>query len=378
MSCAIILEVISLLANHFAKISWRQMYLRHFNSFGRRRLIPLLKGILLNIHRVTLIDQDRIERLAARILLLLLLTAPALHFGVTTRDDSMLGSSIDTAYPVPPMTALSSYDDYPNETQPSSDLTSSDTLNHIYILQDKTWWINKIEALQGLQMATTGEPIVVAILDTGIARANKHLAGKIVAEANFVDSPTSGDLHGHGTHMANEISVVAPKCKLMNVKVADDVGQCEPSAVASGIIWAVDRGAKVVNLSLTMKSSPDLEEAVDYARSNGALIVAAAGNLGGSKPVYPAYYANCLAVGALDEKGSLSALSNHGYWVHVAAPGFDISSESLQNEDGYKICTSLAAAHISGVAALIFSVATDTNGDGMVNDEVRQAIEDNL
>jgi subtilisin family serine protease len=378
VSCVIVLKLVSLLANHIAKISWRQMYLRHFNSFGRRRLIPLLEGILLNVHRVKRIDQDRIERLAARTLLLLLLAAPALHFLVTTRDDSMLVSSIDTVYSVPPVTDLSSYDDYPDESQPSRDLTSSDTLNHVYILQNKMWWINKIEALQGLQIATTGEPIIVAVLDTGIARADEHLAGKIVDEANFADSPTSGDLYGHGTHMANEIAAVAPKCKLLNVKVADDMGQCEPSAVASGIIWAVDRGAKVVNLSLTMKPLPDLEEAVDYAWRNGALIVAAAGNLGGSKPVYPAYYANCLAVEALDEKGSLSTLSNYGDWVNVAAPGFDISSESLQNEDDYKSCTSLAAAHISGVAALAFSVAADTNGDGLANDEVRQTIEDNF
>jgi thermitase len=237
------------------------------------------------------------------------------------------------------------------------------------------WGVNKIEAPQAWQIAEGGQSIIVAVLDTGIDEDNQDLAHRVMAEANFTNSPTSDDLHGHGTHMAGTIAAIAPECRLMNVKVADDAGRCEASVVARGITWAVDRGAMIISISLCMKSSPDLEEAVDYAWSQGAVIVAAAGNTGRSTPSYPAYYANCLAVASTDENDSLALLSSYGDWVDVAAPGFNIYSEVLQNQYGYKSGTSPAVAHVSGEAALVFSVAEDVNGSGTVNDEVRQAIE---
>jgi len=257
-----------------------------------------------------------------------------------------------------------SYVSSPKTTYPSDD---------IYIAQ--RWGVNKIEAPQAWHIAEGNRSIIVAVLDTGIDGDNQDLADKLVAEVNFSDSPTSDDLYGHGTHMAGTIAAVAPECQLMNVKVADDAGGCEPSVVAEGIIWAVDHGAQVINLSLCTESSPDLEEAVHYAWSRGSVIIAAAGNVGTSTPAYPAYYANCLAVAGTDENDSLALLSNHGDWVDMAAPGFNIYSELPQDQYGYKTGTSSAVAHVSGVAALVFSVAEDTNGNGMINDEVRQAIE---
>jgi len=240
----------------------------------------------------------------------------------------------------------------------------------------RRWGVSKIEAPQAWHIAKGDQPAIVAVLDTGIDEDNQDLADKLVAEVNFTDSPTSDDLCGHGTHMAGTIAAVAPQCQLMNVKVADDNGKCQPSLVAEGIIWAVDHGAEVINISLCMKSSPDLEEAVNYAWSQGAVIVAAAGNEGKSTPVYPAYYVDCLAVAATDETDSLALLSGHGDWVDVAAPGSNIYSELPHNRYGYKSGTSTAVAHVSGVAALAFSIAEDVNGNGLINDEVRQAIED--
>jgi thermitase len=242
--------------------------------------------------------------------------------------------------------------------------------------QAERWGVGKIEAPQAWQI-TRGDPsIIVAVLDTGISRDNQYLVDRMVAEVNFTDSPTSDDLYGHGTHMAGTVVAIAPECRLMNVKVADDRGKCEPSAVARGIVWAVDHGARVINLSLTMTASPELEEAVNYAWSQGRVLVAAAGNKGTSKPSYPAYYENCLAVAGTNENNSLALLSSYGDWVDVAAPGFNIYSELPGNQYGYKTGTSAAGAHVSGVAALVCSVAEDANGNGMANDEVRWAIED--
>lgn len=228
---------------------------------------------------------------------------------------------------------------------------------------------------QAWQVTRGDQAVIVAVLDTGISKDNQHLTARLVAEVNFTDSPTSDDLYGHGTHIAGTIAAIAPECRLMNVKVADDRGRSEAPVVARGIVWAVDRGARVINISLCMRASPDLEEAVNYAWSQGAIIIAAAGNQGGAEPVYPAYYSNCLAVAGTNKSDSLALLSGHGYWVDVAAPGFNIYSELPQNRYGYMTGTSAAAAHVSGVAALIFSIAEDSNGNDMINDEVRRAIE---
>jgi Subtilisin-like serine proteases len=262
---------------------------------------------------------------------------------------------------------------------------SNDAISHVsspntaYSADDsyptQRWGISKIGAPQAWQIAKEGEPITVAVLDTGIDQSNQALAGKVVAQVNFTDSPTNDDLYGHGTHMAGVIIAVAPECQLMNVKVANDAGNCQPSTVAKGIIWAVDNGAEVINISLCMKSSPALEQAINYAWDCGAMTIAAAGNQGKSTPAYPASYAKCLAVAATNENDSLALLSNHGDWVNVAAPGFDIYSEMPDNQYGYKSGTSPAVAHVSGAAALVFRVAEDANGNGAVNDEVRQAIE---
>jgi thermitase len=237
------------------------------------------------------------------------------------------------------------------------------------------WGVSKIEAPQAWQITLGDRSIIVAVLDTGIDRDNLDLADKVVDEVNLTDSPTSDDLYGHGTHMAGTIAAIAPECRLINVKVADDTGRCEAPVVARGIIWAVNHGAKVINISLSMKASSELAEAVNYAWSQGAILIAAAGNKGGSEPSYPAYYVNCIAVAGTNENNSLALLSSYGDWVDVAAPGFNIYSELPQNQYGYKTGTSAAGAHVSGVAALVFSIAEDDNGNGFINDEVRWAIE---
>jgi thermitase len=286
--------------------------------------------------------------------------------------DVLLASESASAYSYLPVYYVTPADNSDSSTyDPSPQATYS--LDDSY-LADR-WGVNKIEAPQAWQITRGDQSIIVAVLDTGIDKNNQDLADRVVAEVNFTDSPTSDDLYGHGTHMAGTIIAIAPECRLMNVKVADDMGRCEPAVVARGIIWAVDHGARVINMSLAMIASPNLEEAVNYAWSKGAIIIAAAGNKGGSEPSYPAYYSNCLAVAGTNKNDSLALLSSYGDWVDVAAPGFNIYSELPQNQYGYKTGTSAAGAHVSGIAALVFSVAEDSNGNGAVNDEVQWAIE---
>jgi len=252
---------------------------------------------------------------------------------------------------------------------------------------DEQWALSQIQMPKLWQITTGNREILVAILDTGIDQNHEDLKGKVVAEVSFTDSPTPNDIYGHGTHIAGIIAAnsnngvgiagMAPGSQLMNVKVANDKGRCQASAVVKGIIWAVNNGANVINISVELEEpSPELEGAVNYAWSQGVVIVAAAGNEGSQSPVYPACYENCIAVAATRQDDTLAPLSNYGDWVDIAAPGFNIYSTLPDNSYGYKSGTSFASAYVSGLAALLFSVVTDTNGDGRLNDEVRAAIED--
>jgi thermitase len=247
------------------------------------------------------------------------------------------------------------------------------------------WALEKIQAMPSLWHVEDASPVLVAVLDTGIDASHAELSGRVVAGVNLESSATADDIYGHGTAVAGIIAAaddglgiigLAPQSRLVNVKVADDEGKCRLSALAEGIVWAVDSGARVINISIELsESAPALKKAVDYAWNSGAVIVAAAGNDAGSQPVYPASYENCIAVTAIREDGTLAPLANYGDWVDVAAPGFNIYSILPDNAYGYKHGTSFAAAHVSGLAALLFSVVTDIDGNGRLNDEVRRAIE---
>ncbi len=247
------------------------------------------------------------------------------------------------------------------------------------------WLSQRIAEIQSVFVSNEHDPVIVAVLDTGIDKHHEDLDGAVIAEVNFTDSPTADDIYGHGTHVTgiiaaandNDVGIdgVAPDCRLINVKVADDRGRCRMSALAEGIVWAVENGAQVINISIEMQEpSPMLREAIDYAWENGAIIIAAAGNGGSSLPVYPACYDNCIGVTALKDNGELAPLANYGDWVDAAAPGFNIYSTLPGDEYGYKYGTSFATAYVSGLSALLFPLMEDTNGNGRVNDEVRETI----
>jgi len=250
------------------------------------------------------------------------------------------------------------------------------------------WGMVKIQAAQAWEVTTGSGSINIAILDTGIDLDHADLANKVISNVNFGSSPTVDDIHGHGTHVAgiaaamtnNGVGVagLGYTSTIMNVKVLGDSGSGSYSGVASGIIWAADNGAEVINMSLGGSSnSSTLEDAIDYAWSKGVVVVAAAGNSGNTMPMYPAYYTNCIAVAATDANDAMAYFSNYGDWVDVAAPGASIYSTLKNNSYGYMSGTSMASPHVAGLAALVFTAVSDANGDGKLNDEVRSRIEAN-
>ncbi|MDP6627369.1 MAG: S8 family serine peptidase [Methanopyri archaeon] len=124
------------------------------------------------------------------------------------------------------------------------------------------------------------------------------------------------------------------------------------SGVIAGIEWAVDNGMDVASMSLGGSSGTDaLLEACDAARDNGTIIVAAAGNSGGSVG-YPAAYDSCITVGAVDKRNKLASFSSRGPELDVVAPGVNVYSTY---KNGYKKLsgTSMATPHVSGFVALL-------------------------
>jgi subtilisin family serine protease len=234
--------------------------------------------------------------------------------------------------------------------------------------------------MRNLPTADGNQKIIVAVLDSGIDMAHEDLAGKIIGSVNFTGSKTEYDIQGHGTHIAgilaaninNHIGIAgaAPNAKLLNVKVVEDNGMVSPSNVAKGIVWAVDHGAKVINMSFVIPTdSNKLAAAVKYAAEHGVILVAASGNYVNSL-TYPAAYPDVIAVAALNPDSTLWAGSNDNARVDAYAPGVDIYSTVPGNHYEYKSGSSMATAYVSALAALTLSGLSDAGGDGRISAEI--------
>ena len=206
---------------------------------------------------------------------------------------------------------------------------------------------------------------VIAVLDSGVAWT-PDLAGRIIDGWDFVgDSSDAADDNGHGSDVATiaagsgsdglGIAGMCWRCKVMPVKVLSAGGAGYLSDIVKGIIWAADHGADVINLSLGgAQTSQALTDAVAYARSRGAVLVAAAGNEGVTTPTYPAATPGVIGVAASTEGNGTYWWSNRGAdWVDVTAPGCNPASASA---DPRNFCgTSSSAPLVSGLAALVMS-----------------------
>ena len=249
----------------------------------------------------------------------------------------------------------------------------------------RQWSLNTMQVPDQKQLESLKtQEVLVAILDTGIDSDHEDLPNVVTTEIDLTGESSPDDIKGHGTHIAgiiaansdNQIGItgLAPNAKLTNVKVADNNGRSQADILARGVLWAVENGAKVINISIEFDEGyADLEKAINYANQKGCLVIAAASNHT-IQPVFPAFYENCLAVVATDKQDCLGSLAYNTDWIDLAAPGFSIYSTLPSNNYGYKSGTSFATAQVSGLATILFGLATDQNDDGRLNDEVREAI----
>jgi len=255
--------------------------------------------------------------------------------------------------------------------------------------------------------APGGRGVTVAVLDTGVAYANRgpfrrspdFTPYEFVQGYDFVaHDPDPNDRNGHGTFVAGTIAEATDNkigltglafgARIMPVRVLDSDGEGEASTIAEGVYFAARHGAQVINLSLefspgvTASDIPELIEAIRYADRRGVLVVAAAGNEGRSAIAYPARAPDVVAVGASTEHGCLAAYSNDGAGLTLVAPGGggdadlpgdphchpeqppgkDIFQETFTGSSyqvfglpsGYE-GTSMATPHVAATAALIIA-----------------------
>lgn len=244
-------------------------------------------------------------------------------------------------------------------------------------------WALKALGMVVAWLQSRGDGVTVAVLDSGANLRHRDLASHLWTNPtdgshgyDFVSGdgdPSDGN--GHGTHVAGIVAGIAPQARLMIVRVLDNNAAGTTDVVAKGLRYAVDNGARVVNLSLAGSlPSGDLEGAIQYAQERGVLVVAAAGNDSRDltrTPSYPASYPedNVVGVSATSEDGKLASISNYGAGggADIAAPGEDILSTSIDGGYEWRTGTSMAAPAVAGELALLIAARPDLDAGGLRN-----------
>lgn len=252
----------------------------------------------------------------------------------------------------------------------------------------KEWHMERVKALEAWNHTMGNKDFIVAVVDTGVDYNHPDLAGSVIKGKDFTGEDPTGndpiDSFGHGTHVAgiiaahanNQIGVsgVAPNVKILAVKVLSAKGGGGLFQIANGIKYAVDHGAKIVNLSLGGPAVTDLiSTAIGFwATKKGALLMAAAGNSAnevGTPARIDDYF---MAVGATDDQDKLAKFSCFGKELSITSPGTVIWATTPTyhvplNDYGYAMNyaplqgTSMATPLAAGIAALVWSKHPEWN-----------------
>jgi hypothetical protein len=216
--------------------------------------------------------------------------------------------------------------------------------------------------LAEVHKVATGREVLVAVIDSKVDVNHPDLAGAIAEEYGAVGRRE--DAHSHGTGMTGAIVShrkllgIAPNARILAVHAFSTATRQAPEAttrqIIAGIEWAINKGARIINMSFAGPYDPMIQLAMRNAAAKGVILIAASGNMGAkSPPLYPAADPNVIAVTATDESDTLFTQAVRGPHLAVAAPGVDVMvpapAETYQLTTG----TSVAAAHVSGVAALL-------------------------
>lgn len=207
----------------------------------------------------------------------------------------------------------------------------------------------------------TGNRILVAVIDSGVDLQHPELSGVIAASFDALES--NEPAHKHGTGIAGAIASraklkgIAPAAQILAIRAfsaTENGAESTTYAILKSLDWAVARGSRVINMSFAGPHDPAIGRALVAARLGGVVLVAAAGNAGPkSAPLYPAADPNVIAVTATDADDKLFGASNQGRHIAIAAPGVNILLPSTEGSYQLTSGTSFAAAHVSGIVALV-------------------------
>ena len=205
--------------------------------------------------------------------------------------------------------------------------------------------------------------MLVAVVDSAVDSTHAQLQGVVAARFDtFKGEPAP---HKHGAAMAGAIAAhgrllgVAPAAHILAVRAFDDApagARATTTRILDGLQWIANSGARVVNMSFTGPEDSSVHEMIAAIRRKGLVLVAAAGNDGPRAPAaYPAAYSEVIAVTATDADDKLLNVANRGGYVAVAAPGVDIFVAAPGGGYDFTTGTSVATAHVSGLAALLIA-----------------------
>jgi subtilisin family serine protease len=233
--------------------------------------------------------------------------------------------------------------------------------------EENAYYLSQLH-IPAAQKLVKKQSITVAVIDQGVDTQHPDLSGRILSTYNVVNPANKGRREFHGTHVAGIIAAdkdngigaygINPNAKILSVNVFDGNDYTSDYTIAQGILYAVDHGAKVINMSIggTLYSQL-LDDTIQYAISKGVVVVAAAGNSGTNEYSYPASYDGVISVGATNDQKKLATFSTYGPGVDVVAPGDNIYSTIYDPSIGstyyYLSGTSMATPVVSGVASLL-------------------------
>ncbi|MBK8946463.1 MAG: S8 family serine peptidase [Ignavibacteriae bacterium] len=293
-------------------------------------------------------------------------------------------------------------------------------------LYDEQWGLQNINAEKSWDLIPqNSETIILALIDTGIDYLHPDLKNQIFRnqgelgidkngnnksnngidddENGFVDDFSGWDFvnkteiynseinydftnwdndpideHGHGTNIAgiigaehNEIGIagINPKIKILNLRAFDKNGNGEEDDAASAIIYAVNMGAKIINMSWgDSEYSQVLKDVLDFAYSNGVILVGSSGNSGSNLPHYPSSFSNVISVGAIQKDKTIASFSNYGSTIDLVAPGSQVITTNLNNSYKSVSGTSISTPFVSAAISIILSF------NNFNNEEIKQII----
>ncbi len=252
---------------------------------------------------------------------------------------------------------------------------------------DNVWGVERINCETTHTAGQRGTGVAVGVMDSGLRHTHEDIFDNFVYGYDFdAMSADFSDPFSHGTHVSGTVAGVANGENIIGVAPEADlymlkVGTFAPSA--SGAIgalqYAMDNGIQVTNSSFTVGDSSLVQQAYDNTWDAGIIHFAASGN-GGSAPIgVPARYDSVVAVGATDSSDRRAGFSQGGSALELVAPGVRVYSSTSNRDNSYDYYdgTSMATPHAVGVATLIIGAGIqDMNGNGRINDEVRQLMID--